>query len=153
MKSSHYFVVILSQLIYNVHVNWARIWTGALLAAAALWVFDIGNLILTQRILVPEPNLMWGELGSIAVSLAVPSLVLGFLLSWLYVLARPRLGPGPKTALLMGSIGFAFANPHFLGLTIWMSSRMAAFVQMVLLWLKFVSATYLAGWQYIEKAP
>jgi hypothetical protein len=134
-------------------MNWIRIWTGAAIAAAVLWFFDIGNLILTQRVLVPEPNLMWGEVSSIAASLIVPSLVTGFLLSWLYALTRPRLGPGPLTALVMGSIGFAFANPHFFGLTIWMASPTGALIQMALLWLKFAAATYLAGWQYIEKAP
>ena len=99
-------------------MNWNRIWIGALIAAAVLWLFDIGNLVLTQRILVPEPNLMWNEIGSISVSLIIPSLIMGFLLSWLYwrALARPRLGPGPKTALIMGSIGFAFANPQFFSL-------------------------------------
>jgi hypothetical protein len=35
----------------------------------------------------------------------------------------------------------------------WMSYPMAAFTQLVTLWLKFAAATYLAGWQYIEKAP
>jgi hypothetical protein len=134
-------------------MNWKRIWTGAIAAGAALLCFDIGNLILTQRILVPEPNLAWGELASIAGSLMVPSLVMGFLLIWMYALARPRVGPGPKTAFLMGSIGFAFANVHFFGLTVWLSAPMAALFQCVLLWLKFVAATYLAGWQYIEKAP
>ena len=134
-------------------MNWTRIWIGAVLAAAVLWFFDIGNLVLTQRILVPEPNLQWGEILTIAGSLIVPNLVMGLLLSWLYVLARPRLGPGPKTALVMGSIGFAFANPHFFGFAVWMSSATGAFIQMVLLWLKFAAATYVAGWQYIEKAP
>jgi len=107
----------------------------------------------SQRIMVPEPNLMWDELVPIAVSLIVPSLIMGFLLSWLYALARPRLGPGPKTALIMGSIGFAFANPHFFGLSIWMSYPGAALLQLVALWLKFAAATSLAGWQYIEPAP
>jgi len=134
-------------------MNWNRIWTGTGLAAVALWLFDMGNLVLTQRVLVSEPNLAWGELFSIAGSLVAPSLVMGFLLSWMYVLARPRLGPGPKTAILMGSIGFAFANSHFFGLTVWLSSGMATLIQMALLWFKFVAATYLAGWQYIEKPP
>jgi hypothetical protein len=134
-------------------MNWIRIWIGAAIAALALWVFDIGNLVLTQRILVSEPNLQWGEIISIAGSLVVPNLVMGFLLSWLYVLARPRLGPGPKTALVMGSIGFAFANPQFLSFTVWVSSFEGALIMMVTTWLKFAVATYLAGWQYIEKAP
>jgi hypothetical protein len=134
-------------------MNWARIWLGAALAAIVLWVFDVGNLILTQRILVPEPNLMWSEIASISGSLILPSLVMGFLLSWLYVLARPRLGPGPKTALIMGSIGFAFANPQFFAITVWLSSFTGALILVVTSWIKFGAATYLAGWQYIEKAP
>ena len=134
-------------------MNWARIWIGAAIAAVVLWLFDLGNLVLTQRMLVSEPNLMWGEIVSIAGSLIIPSLVMGFLLSWLYVLARPRLGPGPKTALLMGSIGFAFANPQFFSVTVWVSSFEGALLMIVVTWLKFTAATYLAGWQYIEKAP
>lgn len=134
-------------------MNWQKIWIGGALAALVLWSFDLGALVLTQRILVPEPNLMWEELGPIAVSLALPSLIMGFLLSWMYVLARPRLGPGPMTALVMGSIGFAFANPHFFNLTIFISSFGSALLAIALAWVKFAAATYLAGWQYIEKAP
>ena len=134
-------------------MNWPRIGIGALLAGLVLLVFDIGNLILTQRILVPEPNLLWGELAGIGIHLVIPSIVLGFLLCWMYALARPRLGPGPKTALVVGSIGFIFANSYFIGLSVWESSFAAAFIQLVLLWLKFSAATYIAGWQYIEKAP
>jgi hypothetical protein len=103
--------------------------------------------------MVPEPNLMWDELVPIAVSLIVPSLIMGFLLSWLYALARPRLGPGPKTALIMGSIGFAFANPHFFGISNWLAYPSVVLIQFVMSWLKFAAATYVAGWQYIEKAP
>ena len=113
----------------------------------------MGNLILTQRVLVAEPNLMWDEMIPIGGSLIVPALISGFLLTYLYVLARPRVGPGPRTAILMGSIGFAFSNPHFFGLTVWLSYPSAALIQMVTMWLKFTTATYVAGWQYIEKAP
>jgi hypothetical protein len=134
-------------------MNWARIWTGAAIAALVLWAFDLGFLILTQRVLVSEPNLMWGEVGPIALSLALPSLVLGFLLCWLYVLARPRLGPGPQTALVIGSIGCAFANPHFFTPTIFIMSFTGAVIQIAMAWVKFAVATYLAGWQYIERAP
>src|SRR5258706_16467827 len=126
---------------------------GAAFAPAVLWLFDMGNLVLTQRVLVPEPNLMWRELVSIGGSLVAPCLVMGFFLSWLYVLARPRLGPGPKTAIVMGSIGFAFANPQFFAVTVWMSSFTGALIFLVPSWLNFSAATYLAGWQYIEKAP
>ena len=70
---------------------------------------------------------MWGEFPAIAGTLVAQSLIEGFLLSWLYALARPRLGPGPKTALLMGSIGFAFANPHFFGISVWVTYPGAAY--------------------------
>src|SRR5882724_6971436 len=134
-------------------MNWKRIWIGSAIAAAAFWIFDIVNLVLTQRVLVSEANLQWSEIFSIAASLVIPSLVSGFLLCWLYVLARPRLGPGPKTALLIGTIGFAFANPQFFSITVWLSSFAGAFILLSCTWLKFALATYLAGWQYIEKAP
>jgi hypothetical protein len=134
-------------------MNWNRIWTGAALGAVVFWLFEVGNLILMQRLLVTEPNLQWSELIPISGSLILPSLISGFLLSWLYALARPRLGPGPRTALLMGSIGFAFANPNFFTLSIWMSYPFNALIQTAILWLKFAAATTIAGWQYIEKAP
>ncbi len=134
-------------------MNWQRIWIGSALAAASFWLFDVVNLILTQRVLVSEPNLMWNEIVSIAGSLLIVSLVSGFLLCWLYVLARPRLGPGPKTALIVGTIGFAFANPQFFSITVWLSSFAGASILLACTWLKFALATYLAGWQYIEKAP
>src|SRR4051812_21752028 len=102
-------------------MNWKRVWSGAALAALVFWLFEIWNLILMQRLLVPEPNLQWRELIPISGSLILPSVVSSFLLSWLYALARPRLGPGPMTALTMGTIGFAFANPNYFTWTVWTS--------------------------------
>ncbi len=134
-------------------MNWPRIAIGGLIAALILWVFDLSALVLSQRMLVSEPNLSWSEFGPIALSLIVPSLIKGFLLSWLYVLTRPRLGPGPKNALLVGTIGFAFAHAHFFNVTILFSSGSGYLIPIAGAWLKFAVATYLAGWQYIEKAP
>ncbi len=134
-------------------MNWPRIGRGGALAALALLVYDMGVMVLSQRIFVSEPNLAWAELGPIALSLILPNLVTGFLLCWMYVLARPRLGPGPKTAILTGTIGFAFANPHYFGVTVFLVSGLGAFLQIGAVWLKFALATYLAGWQYLEKAP
>jgi hypothetical protein len=134
-------------------MNWKRVWIGAALGAVVFWLFEVANLILMQRFLVPEPNLQWSELFGISGSLIFPSLISGLLLSWLYVLARPRLGPGPKTALVMGSIGFIFANPNFFSWSVWMSYPVNALIQTAIIWLKFAAATYIAGWQYIEKAP
>jgi hypothetical protein len=44
----------------------------------------------------------------------VMSLVLGFILVWLYAAVRPRLGPGPKTAAIVSTLvwflAYFFAN-------------------------------------------
>jgi len=80
---------------------------------------------------------------------------IGFVLMWLYALARPRLGPGPKTALRMGSIAwFLFFVPRAMDQWMWYHVPIKIpvtyfFIGLLECWI----AIYLAGWQYIEKAP
>ena len=79
----------------------------------------------------------------------------GFMLMWLYAFARPRLGPGPKTALTMASIAwFLFFVPRAMDQWMWYQVPLKIpvvyfFAGLLECWI----ATYLAGWQYIEKAP
>ena len=114
-------------------MNWKRIWIGGLIAAAILLCFD------------------WWASRSV---LVIPSeLVTGFLLTWLYVLARPRIGPGPRTALLMATIAFFLSSHPFLHAEEWKNDPLNEIEILGFAWLKFAVATYLAGWQYIEKAP
>lgn len=140
-------------------MNWRRVWTGALIAGG---VVNFGEFFVNISVLGP----IWTELQNrnlvkLASGYHVPALLLigfgiGLVLSWLYALVRPRLGPGPKTALLMGTIVW------FLG---WVPSGLYTLLYnavypaevtitamlggLIECWV----GIYLAGWQYIEKAP
>lgn len=125
-------------------MNWKRIWTGAAIAALFIMVFDFFVMHLTSR----------SGLLHVEGSVAIQTVLDGFFCSFLYVVFRPRLGPGPKTAILVGTC--IYLLKHGLGL-VWILLRTPApgaiVAVLALAWVKLVSATYLAGWQYIEKAP
>ena len=130
-------------------MNWKRIWTGGLLAGMVLFLVNGG---LQAGVLIYR--------GGEALNLTVlglwvlPSFIEGIILSGLYALARPRLGPGPKTALLMGSVIALLLSASLIGnFSAWIASPFTIFGHLFFMWLKYVAATYLAGWQYIEKAP
>lgn len=134
-------------------MNWPKIRTGTLLAAVVLWVLDLVT-VGALHLLAHNPMGGWAaDLRMAAGYLILPDLAVGFFLCWLYVLARPRLGPGPKTALIMGSIAFVLSNQQLLNILLWIHSPGGAALQVVITWVKFVAATYVAGWQYIERAP
>jgi hypothetical protein len=127
-------------------MNWQRIWTGTAIATLLIALFDF----LTARL--GFANLSLASFASVV--LLVEAILQGFFCSYLYAVARRQLGPGPKTAVIIGSMlylikyGFTF---------IWMlapgGSRMGALLYLAIGWTKLVAATYLAGWQYIERAP
>ncbi len=127
-------------------MNWKRIWTGAACATGVIALFDF----FTLRFGTSNFSL----LGLTSVILLSEAFVQGFFCSAFYAVARPRLGPGPKTAIIVGTA--LYLIKYGLGL-IWMLAPgipvSAAFLHVIIGWGKFVLATYLAGWQYIEKAP
>ncbi|MFA5975808.1 MAG: hypothetical protein WC859_06520 [Elusimicrobiota bacterium] len=130
-------------------MNWKRIGVGTLCAFAVFALFDIVGLLVLQKMGMVQLAGIWGKLIGYN---ALPTLLNGFLLCWLYVLARPRLGPGLPTALLTGTVAFALANDQIFNLAFWARSAGVASAQLGFSWVKYVSATSLAGWQYIEKA-
>lgn len=140
-------------------MNWRRIWSGSLVA---------GLVVVTVEFVVNHVVLLetWHDLQRLGLMkqaikpyafpiVLLQSWMIGFILTWLYVLARPRLGPGPKTALVMGSlVWFLLWVPY--GITQWLWLTLPAKVG----WVGVIGGlvecwvgTYLAGWQYIEKAP
>lgn len=131
-------------------MNWKRIGTGTIAAAGVWAAFNMAALLYLQKTGAVQPAGSWSRALGLQV---LPAVLTGFLLCWLYVLARPRLGPGPKTALLMGTVAFALANEQILNIGAWLESPAMVGEQIVFGWLKCVGAIYVAGWQYIEKAP
>ena len=100
-------------------------------------------------------------------AIALRSCFVGFALTWLYVLVRPRLGPGPKTSFLVAAISLIFVNQTIIdaqAITHPISRFQIYFFgdsrlnlaspgwQIVLQWLTYSAATCLAGWQYIENS-
>jgi hypothetical protein len=90
-------------------INWARVLLGGLVAGVIINVFEfVANVVF----LAPQWEAMMRSLGRTTVpgaSGAIIFVVWGFLSGigaiWLYAAARPRFGPGLKTAALTG---FAF---------------------------------------------
>ncbi|HLR07140.1 MAG TPA: hypothetical protein VK117_15095 [Pyrinomonadaceae bacterium] len=90
-------------------INFGRVLLGGLVAGL---VINIGEYLLNGVVLakqmegtfrkmnVPAPG---GNFIAIAVAL---TFLLGILIVWIYALIRPRLGPGPKTAIVAGLIAW-----------------------------------------------
>src|SRR5687768_2775717 len=100
-------------------MNWKRIWMGTAMAGMVFLLFDFSIYIIQDIVKREAP---WVMLWRTLPGFLGPYFVTGFLLSWMYVLARPRLGPGPKTALIVGTVGFALANIHLFSYLGWINS-------------------------------
>ncbi len=137
-------------------MNWKRILIGGLAAGLLMNVIDflVSMFILGERytylqkqgIFLPAPRLpfmpLW-ILGMFAV---------GLVLAWLYAAARPRLGPGPRTALVVGlAVGLLAHVPYPFSMASWgMQGRFIALVWMLSGLVEYVAGTLLAGFLYKE---
>ena len=87
--------------------NLKRMLLGALAAGLLMWVIECAaaTLYIDQMTAAMRAhNLSMDESPAIiATSLAV-SLIAGFTIMFFYTACRPRLGPGPKTAVTVASI-------------------------------------------------
>ena len=88
-------------------INTGRVIIGGLVAGV---VINIGEAILNIPIVGAESDAALQALGlepvgggAIAV-FVVTGFLLGLLAVWLYAAMRPRLGPGPKTAVIAGLV-------------------------------------------------
>ncbi len=89
-------------------INVARIVSSGLLAGAVIIALNVvAQVVLSERLQHEMNAWMPGAADRMQASgAAVPAgivmkLVIGMVLVWLYAAARPRLGPGPKTASLI----------------------------------------------------
>ncbi len=97
-------------------INWGRVFLGGLLAGLVINVFEY---VTNGVVLSAEWDAAMKALGHQMPMSAIPAFVVwGFLVGissiWLYAAARPRFGPGPKTAALTGFgywiIGYLLPN-------------------------------------------
>lgn len=89
-------------------INGGRVIIGGLVAAVVIFLSHIlFHAVFGERILAAFDAILTRPMLQDArthVTFIVLMLVQGFLMIYLYALARPRLGPGPKTALSIGII-------------------------------------------------
>jgi hypothetical protein len=81
----------------------------------------------------------------------VMKLAIGVILVWLYAAARPRLGPGPKTASLMALTVWMLGAIYFsdfalIGMISWGTYGLLEAMQL----LAFLAAALVGGWLYRE---
>lgn len=87
-------------------INTARVLAGGLLAGL---VFNVGETILNAVVLaapmreITEAHGLREPSGGDIGIFVVLGFLLGMLMVWLYAAVRPRLGPGPKTATIVGA--------------------------------------------------
>src|SRR5262245_62582733 len=65
-----------------------------------------------------DTDLMNGT-GALATTIIVDCMM-GFLLAWLYAAIRPRLGPGPGTAIIAAFVVFGVANLQMATFAAWL---------------------------------
>ena len=85
-------------------INWGRVFLGGLFAGLVINSFEF---VISGVVLAPKWEAAMKALGrqmptgAIGIFLAYGFLT-GIAAIWLYAVARPRFGPGPKTAALTG---------------------------------------------------
>jgi hypothetical protein len=137
--------------------NWTRVFLGGVVAWIVLEVLYVVAVVTYLKnlwdpvLLVVNPD--FKDTVGFQIFWAVFYLVAGILVVWLYSAIRPRLGAGPKTAVIAGLFVWAFFGLSF-GLT---TGAMGIFPAKVLIFdsltglIMFVVATLAGAWIYKEQ--
>jgi hypothetical protein len=136
-------------------INTGRVILGGLLAGL---VFNTGETILNAVVLA-EPMQALAEAhnltepGPAAIGVfVVLGFILGIVMVWLYAAVRPRLGPGPKTAAMVGVAVWFFAYVISTAGMVAMGMASANVAALILVWglVELVLAALAGGWAYKE---
>lgn len=139
-------------------MNYKRILIGGIVAGLIINILNLLVFLLFTKekyaslqakgFFAPSPRLPFAPLWILGM------FIMGILLAWFYAVSRPRLGAGPKTALLVSFIislmvhtPYNFAEASFA-----ITGRYLPLVHMVSGIIIFVIAGYVAGWIYQEKS-
>ncbi|HKP46994.1 MAG TPA: hypothetical protein VJT50_10365 [Pyrinomonadaceae bacterium] len=136
-------------------MNFGRVFLGGLLAGLIL---NIGEFLLNEKILGAQMKSFFTEHGfkdpgsNFIIIAVVMTFILGIVAVWLYALVRPRMGPGPKAAVVAAVVlWFAIylysgvINMYLFGIP--MSMMMIAFVWGLV---EYIIATIAGAWLYRE---
>lgn len=135
-------------------INGARVLLGGLFAGLVL---NVGEAVLNAVILAEETAAAadaigvtphaWGVVWAILWSFGM-----GLVLAWLYAVARPRLGAGPKNAILVGLAAWYLAFFFNALMALWQGLLPATLVWTVLVWrlVETPLASLAGAWLYRE---
>jgi len=135
-------------------INFTRVILGGLLAGLVVNIFEY----VTNGVVLAS---QWGDgmkaLGHEMPQGAIPifivtSFVMGIGVVWLYAAARPRLGPGAKTAVLTGVafwfFAYALPNSSYAVMQLF-STRLITITTLVAL-VELIAASLCGAWLYRE---
>jgi hypothetical protein len=137
-------------------MNMKRILLGGLVAGvvANLIGFGINVGLLERRYKAGQASGLFLQEPRLPFVVIQPLLLLaiGVVLAWLYAAARPRLGPGPKTAILVGlAVAFVAAVPPNFDTACWSPvGRFMPLMWMIMTGAQCVAGTLVAGALYKE---
>lgn len=132
-------------------INYGRVILAGLIAGVVL---NVGDFIINGVLLTADMDLLRQRLnldpaviaGAPAMTTwAIVDLLLGILIVWNYAAIRPRLGPGPSTAMAAGFVPFAAVTLIIIGFTQMGIFVMTSTVKNSLLWLVNIMAASLVG--------
>ena len=139
-------------------INYGRVALGTILGGMIIAVLDA---VVNGWLLMPWWSRVVAEgvgkpetRGAIALMMGKDVLI-AFLLAVMYAAVRPRFGPGPRTAVLVGIAGWLLAYlPEFLDTAAWIRiPRSLAGISFLLGLVQCVGATLAAGKVYMESMP
>lgn len=93
-------------------INFPRVLLGGLVAGLVMNIgeFLLNDVVLGQQMKDFMARLRLPDPGSSFLAVAVIlTFIMGVVIVWVYAAMRPRLGPGPKTAICAGVIAWLFA--------------------------------------------
>jgi len=136
-------------------INFARVLLGGLVAGL---VMNIGEFVVNDLILGAEMKAFFARLnlpdpgGSFIAVAVILTFVMGVVLVWLYAAMRPRCGPGPKTAICAGVIGWLFACVYcgIINGMILQVPRSMLVIGIVWCFFEYTIATIAGAWLYKE---
>lgn len=140
-------------------INLGRVVLGGLLAGVVLNVFEF---VLNEPILGDQWRTAMESLGhtmemsaGTMIGYVIWSFLLGIMLVWFYAAVRPRFGPGPKTAVMIGLAVWLVVWFLGFGATLLAGLFPSNLVVIVLIWELFEVpiATVVGAWLYKEEGP
>jgi len=135
-------------------INWTRVLLGGLLAGLIINAFEFvtNGVVLASRWETAMKALGLSMSGSALIAFTILGFLSGITAVLLYATARPRLGPGAKTAVLTGFVfwiigyalpSFGFSAMGFLPKRLLLIGTIAGLVEVIL-------ASVAGAWLYKE---